>query len=98
MRSRPANASVSCVPTLANCTTGTAMSAVKVRYMTKSPIVISPARIELPPTSIIEMPIRPRTTVENAVTLDTPVSDCATFRKMRCAPLAKISSSRFSAV
>ena len=29
---------------------------------------------------------------------DTPVSDCATFRSSRCAPLAKTSSSRFSAV
>src|SRR6266571_3105618 len=66
--------------------------------MTKSPIVISPARIDEPPTSIIEMPIAPRTTVENADTADTPVSDFATFLNSRCAPLAKTSSSRFSAV
>ena len=75
MRSRPANASVICVPMLASCTTGTVISAVKVRYITKSPMVICPARIELPPTSIIEMPMAPSTTVEKAETLDTPVSD-----------------------
>jgi len=51
-----------------------------------------------PPTSIIAIPIAPRTNVENAETADTPVSDLATFRKRRWAPLAKTSSSRFSAV
>ena len=29
---------------------------------------------------------------------ETPVSDCATLRNSRCAPFAKTSSSRFSAV
>ncbi len=57
MRSRPANASVICVPMLASWTIGTVMSAVSVRYITKSPMVMSPARIDEPPTSIIEMPI-----------------------------------------
>ena len=36
--------------------------------------------------------------VDPAVTADTPVIDCATLRKMRCAPRVKTSSSRFSAV
>ena len=98
MRSKPANASVSCVPMLASCTTGTVMRAVKVRYMTKSPIVICPWRMALPPTNIIEMPIAPSTNVENADTVETPVNDCATLRNKRCAPLANTSSSRFSAV
>ena len=35
---------------------------------------------------------------EKAPTADTPVSDCATFLSSRCAPFAKTSSSRFSAV
>ena len=66
--------------------------------MTKSPIVIAPARIAEPPTSIIAMPIAPMTSDENAVTAETPVSDWATLRNSRCAPFAKTSSSRFSAV
>ncbi len=98
MRSRPAKASVIWVPMFASCTTGTVISAVNVRYITKSPMVIWPARIELPPTSIIEMPIAPSTTVEKADTPDTPVSDLATLRNSRCAPFANTSSSRFSAV
>ena len=46
MRSSPANASLICVPMFASWTTGIAISAVNDRYMTKSPIVISPARID----------------------------------------------------
>jgi hypothetical protein len=65
--------------------------------MTRSPIVIAPLLIELPPTSIIAMPVEPITTDENAVIAETPVSDCATLRNSRCAPFAKTSSSRFSA-
>ena len=98
MRSSPANASVICVPILASWMIGTVTSAVRVKYMTKSPIVISPARIEAPPTSIIAIPIAPITTAENAPTADTPVSDFATFLNRRCAPFANTSSSRFSAV
>ena len=98
MRSSPANASVICVPMLASWMIGTVTSAVRVKYMTKSPIVISPARIEAPPTSIIAIPIAPITTAENAPTADTPVSDFATFLNSRCAPFANTSSSRFSAV
>ena len=42
------------------------ISAVNERYMTKSPIVIAPARIAEPPTSIIAMPMAPITSDENA--------------------------------
>ena len=52
----------------------------------------------MPPISIIAMPMAPMTSDENAVTDDTPVSDCATLRNRRCAPCANTSSSRFSAV
>ena len=45
MRSRPANASLSCVPIDASWITGIVISAVNERYMKKSPIVICPARI-----------------------------------------------------
>ena len=44
------------------------------------------------------MPMAAMTSDENAVTDDTPVSDCATLRNSRCAPCANTSSSRFSAV
>ena len=71
---------------------------VKIMYMTKSPSVISPARIDDPPTRIRMTPMTPTTSVENAVTAETPVIDCATLRNSRCAPRAKTSSSRFSAV
>ena len=47
------------------------------RYQTKSPIVIVPARMAEPPTSIIAMPIAPITSPENAPRADTPVSVCA---------------------
>ena len=48
--------------------------------------------------SIMAMPHAPRTSEETAITADVPVSDFATLRKSRCAPLANTSSSRFSAV
>ena len=51
----------------ASWTTGIVISAVNDRYMTKSPIVIVPLRIDVPPTSIIAMPIAPMTSAENAV-------------------------------
>ena len=98
MRSSPANASLSCVPIDASWMTGIVISAVKARYITRSPMVIEPFRIELPPISIIATPVAPITTDENAVIAETPVSDCATLRNRRWAPFAKTSSSRFSAV
>ena len=98
MRSSPANASVICVPIDASWITGIVISAVNERYITRSPIVIVPFRIDVPPISIIAMPIAPITTDENAVIADTPVSDFATLRNSRCAPFANTSSSRFSAV
>ena len=98
MRSRPAKASLSCVPIDASWMTGIVIIAVKAKYWKKSPIVICPARIALPPISIIAMPIAAMTSDEKAVIDETPVSDCATLRNSRCAPCAKTISSRFSAV
>ena len=98
MRSRPANASLTCVPIEAICTSGAATRPVKNRYMTKSPSVIDPARIERPPTMIISTPMAPTITVENAVMADTPVIDRATLRNSLCAPRVKTISSRFSAM
>ena len=63
--------------------TGNAINPVNIRYMTNSPTVIVPDRIDDPPTMIITTPIAPRTSVEKAVTLETPVSDCATFLNSR---------------
>ncbi len=98
MRSSPANASLSCVPIDASWMTGIVNIAVNERYLKRSPIVIDPLRIELPPISIIATPVAPMTMDENAVTADTPVNDCATLRNSRWAPFANTSSSRFSAV
>ena len=99
MRSRPANASVICVPIDASWMTGIAISAVNDRYMTKSPIVIAPARID----DAADQHHRdadgadaPATRTRS--TAETPVIDCATLRNSRCAPFANTSSSRFSAV
>ena len=74
------------------------ISAVNERYMNRSPTVIVPLRIDVPPMTIMAMPVVPMTTDDSAVTADTPVSDFATLRNSRCAPLANTSSSRFSAV
>ena len=53
------------------------------RYITRSPIVIEPFLIELPPINIIATPVVPITTDEKAVIADTPVSDFATFLNSR---------------
>ena len=71
MRSRPAKASVICVPIDEICTSGAAIRPVKKMYMTRSPSVIVPARIALPPTSIITTPSAPTTTVAKALTPET---------------------------
>ena len=61
--------------------------------MTKSPRVIASVMIARPPTRIITTLMRPMITEENDVTAETPVTDLATLRRSRCAPLAKIRSS-----
>ena len=53
MRSRPANASVICVPMQAIETSGAATRPMKKMYITKSPSVIWPARMSLPPSQIM---------------------------------------------
>ena len=98
MRSRPANASVICVPMEAIEISGAASRPMKKMYMTKSPSVIRPARMSLPPSQIITTPTTPMMTVLPAVVADTPVIDCAMLRNSRCAPCVKTISSRFSAV
>ncbi len=98
MRSRPANASVICVPIDAIDTSGAATRPMKKMYMTSSPSVISPAMMARPPSQIISTPMMPTMTVLPAVVADTPVIDLAMLRNSRCAPLVKTISSRFSAV
>jgi hypothetical protein len=98
MRSRPAKASVICVPMAANWMSGIASSPVKMMYMKRSPKVIAPATTERPPTRIITTPTAPTTTDEKAVVADTPVIDRAMLRKSLCAPRANVSASRRSAV
>ena len=87
-----------CVPIEAIDTSGAATRPMKKTYMIRSPSVISPAMIARPPSQIISTPMMPTTTVLPAVVADTPVIDFATFRNRRCAPLAKMISSRRSAV
>ena len=98
MRSRPANASVICVPMEAMETSGAATRPMKKMYIIRSPSVICPAMMARPPSQIIRMPMMPTITVLPAVVADTPVIDCATLRNRRCAPFVKTISSRFSAV
>ena len=98
MRSRPANASVICVPIEAIEIIGAATSPVKKMYITKSPSVIVPATMARPPMVIMITPMTPMISVPSAVVADTPVIDCATLRSRRCTPLLKTISSRFSAV
>ena len=83
MRSRPANASLTCVPIEAIDTTGAATRPVKKMYITKSPRVIWPARIARPPTTIISTPITPTMTVEAADTAETPSIELAMLRNRR---------------
>ena len=93
IRSSPAKASVIWVPMLAICTNGPAIIAVRKRYITKSPSVMSPPRIAPPPITIITTAIEPTITDEKEVSADTPVIDLATLRRSRCAPRAKTRSS-----
>jgi hypothetical protein len=86
MRSRPANASVICVPMLAIEIIGAASSPMKKMYITKSPSVMRPATMSLPPIQIITTPTTPMITVLPEVVADTPVIDCAILRNRRCAP------------
>ena len=98
MRSRPANASVICVPIDAIETSGAATRPMKKMYIIRSPSVIFPAMMSRPPSQIMRMPMMPTMTVLPAVVAETPVIDCATLRNSRWAPLVKTISSRFSAV
>ena len=66
--------------------------------MNRSPRVIFPLTTEGPPTRMITTPTAPTIKLENAVVAETPVIDLAMLRKRLCAPRAKVSSSRFSAV
>jgi hypothetical protein len=89
---------VICVPIEAMETSGAATRPMKKTYMTRSPTVISPARMARPPSQITSTPMMPTMTVLHAVLAETPVIDLATFRKTRCTPFVKTISSRFSAV
>ena len=83
MRSRPANASLICVPIDAIDTTGATVIAVKNRYMMKSPSVISPDRIDWPPTRIMTTPTTPTMTVAPAVVAEMPVIVLRTLSNRR---------------
>ena len=98
MRSSPANASVIWVPIEAIETSGAATSPMKKMYITKSPRVMRPARMSLPPSQTISTPTTPMITVLPAVVAETPVIDWAMLRNNRWAPCVKTISSRFSAV
>lgn len=93
IRSNPAKASAIWVPMLAICTSGPTIMPVRMRYITKSPTVMSPPMSAPPPTTTITMLISPMITDEKDVTADTPVTALATLRRSRCAPFAKTRSS-----
>src|SRR5256885_1747503 len=86
IRSRPANASVICVPMDAMLMSGSATRPMKTPYMKKSPSVIVPARMACPPSRIMRMPIAPTMTVANAPTAEMPVIVVAMLRNSVCAP------------
>ena len=96
MRSRPANASVICVPIDEIWMTGAMTRPVKKMYWRSWPSDHAPLISARPPSTIIRAPISPMTSVEMDVTADTPVTALATLRNSRCAPRAKTICSRFS--
>ena len=77
---------------------GAASKPMKKMYITKSPSVILPATMSLPPIQIMTTPTTPMITVLPEVVAETPVIDWAMLRNSRCAPLVNVISSRFSAV
>ena len=79
IRSSPAKASVICVPIFAICTMGAARTPTKNMYITKSPVVILPSAMALPPISNIRTPIAPIMNVPNADVAETPVMDRVIF-------------------
>ena len=82
----------------ANWMSGIAIIPVKMTYINRSPTVIFPLTTEGPPTTMITTPTAPTISDANAFVAETPVIDLAMLRKSLCAPRAKVSSSRFSAV
>ena len=98
MRSRPANASVICVPMALIWMSGVTIKPVNTRNMKMSPTVIRPASTSRAPATLIAMPTSPKSRLEKPVIIDTPFIDLTTLRSTLWAPCAKIRSSRFSAV
>ena len=98
IRSRPANASVICVPIDEIWMTGAISNPVNSRYCTSAPVVHVPAMRACPPSTIISAPIAPIMSVATDETADTPVTVFATLRNSRCAPRANTICSRFSTV
>src|SRR2546427_17296 len=82
IRSRPANASVICVPIDAMLMSGKATSPMNTLYMKKSPSVMAPERMACPPSRIIRMPIAPMMMVAKAPTAELPVIVVAMFRNI----------------
>ena len=97
IRSRPANASVICVPIDAMLMSGSATRPMKTPYMKKSPSVIAPERMACPPSRIMRIPIAPTMRVANAPTPEIPVMVVAMLRNSVFAPRVKTSRSLRSA-
>ena len=79
-------------------TSGNVTRPMKMRYISRSPIVIRPASTARPPNSISSTPIEPTTAVPMAPVADVPVIVFATFTNRRFTPPANTCRSRSSAV
>ena len=98
MRSRPAKASLSCVPIEEIWTSGAATSPVKKMYITKSPSDIEPERMERPADEDHQDPDDAEDEVEPAETPAIAVTAFLTLSKSASTFPAKMFDSRSSAV
>ena len=80
------------------CTSGSVTSPMKIRYISRSPMVIRPETTARPPKIISSTPIDPTTAVPIAPVADVPVMVCATLTNSRFTPAANTTRSRSSAV
>ena len=97
VRSRPASASVSCVPIDTIWNIGATRNPSSSVYVKKPPSVSDPARICRAPTYITAAPTTPIRTVDASPITEVAVSVFMTFASSRATPPAKTSASRDSA-
>ncbi len=86
IRSRPAKASVICVPILLIWINGATNRPVKTMNMKISPTVMVPARTARVPAMAMARPINPKRSDARLLTVDTPTMERTMLRSKRCAP------------